>query len=126
MALATKRRRGRTSLPARGSGLHHLEGRRRTNERESRPKFCRTLDGCGSASAQGCASGSINNYEKDVYNGDIGRIISIDPFEQKNLAATNPAELKCMMQGLIAGLEKQNAVYPVDEDTKSPLKPKLP
>ena len=49
-----------------------------------------------------------------------------DPFEQKNLAATEPAALERLMQGLIAGLEKQGAVYPVDKDTKQPVKPKLP
>ncbi|MCX8035615.1 MAG: sulfatase [Candidatus Sumerlaeia bacterium] len=49
-----------------------------------------------------------------------------DPFEQKNLAASEPAQLRRMMEGLIAGLEKQNAVYPVDKDGTTPLKPKLP
>jgi len=45
---------------------------------------------------------------------------------QKNLAATESTELRRMMQGLIAGLESQNAVYPVDKATQAPLKPKLP
>ena len=49
-----------------------------------------------------------------------------DPFEQKNLAASRPDDLRRMMQSLIAGLEKQNAVYPVDKDGTTPLKPKLP
>ncbi len=49
-----------------------------------------------------------------------------DPFEQANLAASEPAKLREMMQGLIAGLEKQGAVYPVDKATGAPLKPKLP
>jgi arylsulfatase A-like enzyme len=49
-----------------------------------------------------------------------------DPFEQKNLAGTNPAELKRLMQGLIAGLEAQKAVYPVAKDGSAPLKPELP
>jgi len=49
-----------------------------------------------------------------------------DPFEQQNLAATRPTELRRLMQGLIAGLERQNAVYPVDKDGITPLKPKLP
>lgn len=48
-----------------------------------------------------------------------------DPFESTNLAAAKPDELRRMMQGLIAGLEKQNAVYPVDKDG-APLRPKLP
>lgn len=49
-----------------------------------------------------------------------------DPFEQTNLAAKEPAKLREMMQGLIAGLERQGAVYPVDQDTRAPLKPVLP
>jgi arylsulfatase A-like enzyme len=49
-----------------------------------------------------------------------------DPFEQKNLAPTEPAELKRMMQGLVAKMEKQNAIYPVDKDGTTRLKPKLP
>jgi len=31
-----------------------------------------------------------------------------------------------MMRGLIAALEKHNALYPVDKDGKTPLKPRLP
>jgi arylsulfatase A-like enzyme len=49
-----------------------------------------------------------------------------DPFEQKNLAAAQPAELARLMRGLIAGLEQQHAVYPVEKAGGSPLKPKLP
>ena len=49
-----------------------------------------------------------------------------DPFEQKNLATTEPAALKRLMAGLAAGLEKQGAVYPVEKETKLALKPKLP
>ncbi len=49
-----------------------------------------------------------------------------DPFEQTNLAASKPAELKRVMQGLIAGLEMQGAVYPVDKAGGVPLNPKLP
>jgi len=52
--------------------------------------------------------------------------LKADPFEQKNLAATEPAELKRMMQGLIAGLEQQGAVYPVEKDTRLALRPKVP
>jgi arylsulfatase A-like enzyme len=48
-----------------------------------------------------------------------------DPFEQKNLAAEEPAELRRMMQNLVAALEEHHAVYPVGEDG-SPMKPKLP
>ncbi len=49
-----------------------------------------------------------------------------DPFEQSNRAVTEPAKLREMMQGLIDGLEKQGAVYPVDKDSGAPLKPKVP
>lgn len=49
-----------------------------------------------------------------------------DPFEQNNLASKNPAELKSLMQGLIAGLEAQHAVYPVEKGTTTPVKPQLP
>jgi arylsulfatase A-like enzyme len=49
-----------------------------------------------------------------------------DPFEQNDLAKGHPAELKKMMQGLIAGLEAQNAVYPVEKGTQTPVRPKLP
>ncbi|MDQ3622663.1 MAG: N-acetylgalactosamine-6-sulfatase, partial [Verrucomicrobiota bacterium] len=52
--------------------------------------------------------------------------LKADPFEQKNLAAANSAELKRLTQGLIAGLEAQSAVYPVDKDGTTPVKPKLP
>ena len=49
-----------------------------------------------------------------------------DSFEQTNLAASESTVLKRLMQGLIAGLEKQGAVYPVDKETKLAVKPKLP
>ena len=49
-----------------------------------------------------------------------------DLFEQTNLAASESTVLKRLMQGLIAGLEKQGAVYPVDKETKLAVKPKLP
>jgi len=49
-----------------------------------------------------------------------------DPFEQNNLATTQPVELKRMMQAMIAALEKQQAVFPVDKDGTTRLRPKLP
>ena len=48
-----------------------------------------------------------------------------DPFEPRSLAASRPEGLHRMMRGLIASLEKHNALYPVDRDG-TPLKPKLP
>ena len=49
-----------------------------------------------------------------------------DPFEQQNLAASHPAELRRLMQGLIDGLQQQHAVYPVASDGHTPLRPQLP
>lgn len=49
-----------------------------------------------------------------------------DSFEQQDLAAARPQELRRMMQGLVAALENCGAVYPVDQDGVTPLKPKLP
>jgi arylsulfatase A-like enzyme len=49
-----------------------------------------------------------------------------DPFESKNLATTNPDQLRLMMEGLAASLEQHNALYPVDKDGATPLTPKLP
>jgi len=46
-----------------------------------------------------------------------------DPFEQKNLSTAKPDQLRVMMQGLIAGLERQNALYPVGRDGATPLRP---
>jgi arylsulfatase A-like enzyme len=49
-----------------------------------------------------------------------------DPYEQKDLAGSEPEELGRMMRGLVAVLEKHHALYPVDKDGKTPLKPLLP
>ncbi len=49
-----------------------------------------------------------------------------DPFESTNLAASKPDQLRVLMQGLIGSLERHNALYPVDKDGTTPLKPKLP
>jgi arylsulfatase A-like enzyme len=51
--------------------------------------------------------------------------LKTDPFEQTDLAARNPDDLRRMMRGLIAALEEHHALYPVDKD-RQPLKPKLP
>ena len=67
-------------------------------------------------------------FPSDVSEGSHYQLFHLteDPFEQKNLANGRPDELRRMMQGLIAGLERQEAVYPVGEDGKTPVKPKLP
>ena len=50
-----------------------------------------------------------------------------DPFEQHNLAETKRDQLRAMMQDMIAGLKRQNALFPVDKaDGTTPLKPVLP
>ncbi len=48
-----------------------------------------------------------------------------DPFEQKDLAASEPQRLNEMMKKLIAQLEAHKALYPVD-DNGQPVKPQLP
>ncbi|MEK7215502.1 MAG: N-acetylgalactosamine-6-sulfatase, partial [Chloroflexota bacterium] len=52
--------------------------------------------------------------------------LKADPFEQKNLTASEPKELRRLMQGLIAGLEKQGAVYPVDKASGAAVRPNQP
>ena len=49
-----------------------------------------------------------------------------DPFEQNNRASSEPTELRRMMRKLISDLERHRAVYPVDPDRRTPLKPALP
>ncbi len=49
-----------------------------------------------------------------------------DPFEQKNLAAAQPIELRRMMRNLMTALDRHEAVYPVDPDGEMPVKPILP
>lgn len=65
-------------------------------------------------------SEASENSHYQLYN------LKRDPFEQTNLAATETAELKRMMQGLITAMEKTNAQYPVEKDSAKPMKPKLP
>ncbi|WP_437206846.1 sulfatase [Planctomicrobium sp. SH664] len=52
--------------------------------------------------------------------------LEADPWEEKNLAASHPAELRRMMQALIAALEEAGAQYPVDADSGQAIKPQLP
>lgn len=49
-----------------------------------------------------------------------------DPFESRNLAASKPAQLRRMMEGLVAALDDHDAVYPVGRDSDTPLKPQIP
>lgn len=52
--------------------------------------------------------------------------LSSDPFEQSNLASSRPDDLLRMMRGLIGALEANGAVYPLEDDRKTPRKPMLP
>ena len=67
-------------------------------------------------------------FPSEVSEGSHYQLFNLteDPFEQTNLAGSRPMELKRLMEGLIAGLEAQQAVYPVDKDGMTPLKPQLP
>jgi arylsulfatase A-like enzyme len=49
-----------------------------------------------------------------------------DPFEQADLAATEPAALRRMMTALSDQLEHHQALYPVSADTRAPQRPKIP
>ncbi|MFO1062815.1 MAG: sulfatase [Pirellulales bacterium] len=49
-----------------------------------------------------------------------------DPFEQEDLAAKEPIELKRMMQAMVDRLSVENAVYPMDTKTPQPLLPQVP
>lgn len=60
-------------------------------------------------------SEASENSHYQLYN------LADDPFESQNLATSNPDQLRRMMQGLMASLEKHNAQYPV-----APQKPMLP
>ena len=53
--------------------------------------------------------------------------LAADPFESEDLADTRPTRLRTMMQGLIAGLQDCQAVYPIaKQDNGSPLRPRVP
>jgi arylsulfatase A-like enzyme len=67
-------------------------------------------------------------FPSDVSGGSHYQLFDLaaDPFEQNDLAAKRPADLRRMMQAMIAALDRHNAVYPVAEDKKTPLRPKLP
>lgn len=67
-------------------------------------------------------------FPTDVSGGSHYQLFNLaaDPFEQDDLAPSRPAELRRMMEGLIAALEKADAVYPVEDDGVTPRKPQLP
>jgi arylsulfatase A-like enzyme len=49
-----------------------------------------------------------------------------DPFEQKDLAAAEPAKVKELMQEMVKRLEAQGAVFPVEKDGTTRAKPLIP
>lgn len=52
--------------------------------------------------------------------------LAADPFEQNDLAPSNPQDLRRLMEGLLSQTEAHGARYPVAEDTQTRLKPVLP
>jgi arylsulfatase A-like enzyme len=65
------------------------------------------------------SAASENSHYQLFHLGD-------DPFEQRNVATSQPAKLRRMMQALIAALDEHRAVYPVDKDGTTRLRPALP
>jgi arylsulfatase A-like enzyme len=49
-----------------------------------------------------------------------------DPFEQRDLAPTQPDELRRMMQALVSALDEHQALYPLADDGVTPLRPQVP
>ena len=72
--------------------------------------------------------GIYHYFPTEVSGGSHYQLFNLknDPFEQKDLAATEPGELKRLMQGMVAALEKQHAVYPVEKDGRTRVKPRVP
>ena len=66
-------------------------------------------------------------FPSEVSNGSHYQLFHLkaDPFEQTDLADSRPADLRRMMRGLSAELERHDALYPVDHDHRA-LKPVLP
>lgn len=52
--------------------------------------------------------------------------LASDPFEQNNLADSEPERLKTMMKGLTASLDQHDALYPVAKGGETALKPVMP
>jgi arylsulfatase A-like enzyme len=65
-------------------------------------------------------SAASDNSHYQLFN------LAADPFEQHELTASRPDELRRMMSELIAALETHHAVYPLDDDHTNPRIPKLP
>ncbi|MGL4400353.1 MAG: sulfatase-like hydrolase/transferase [Luteolibacter sp.] len=65
-------------------------------------------------------STTSNNSHYQLYH------LREDPYEETDLAVSKPTDLDRMMRGLVEALEKHEALYPVESDGVTPLKPKLP
>jgi arylsulfatase A-like enzyme len=67
-------------------------------------------------------------FPTEVSGGSHYQLFNLarDPFEQTNLAASEPEELGRMIQGLVAGLQEHQAVYPVAREPRQPVTPLLP
>ena len=67
-------------------------------------------------------------YPSEASEGSHYQLYNLrqDPFEQNNLANSEPERLAKMMSMLAEDLESHDAKYPVSEDQSSKLKPKLP
>jgi arylsulfatase A-like enzyme len=52
--------------------------------------------------------------------------LAADPFEQQDLAATHPGELRALLTGMQAELERLGAQYPVSAESGERLLPQLP
>lgn len=67
-------------------------------------------------------------FPTEVSNGSHYQLyhLKADPYEQSDLAGSEPQKLKEMMTALAAGLEHHHAHYPVDPNSRQPVKPKVP
>lgn len=67
-------------------------------------------------------------FPTEVSNGSHYQLyhLKADPYEQSDLAGSEPQRLKEMMTALTAGLEHHHAHYPVDPSSHQPVKPKVP
>lgn len=52
--------------------------------------------------------------------------LKADPFEERNLAASAPDELRRLMQALVSTLAQHDAVFPVELDGNAQVQPRLP
>ena len=64
-------------------------------------------------------------FPTEVSGGSHYQLFNLknDPFEQKDLTALEPGELKRLMQGMVAALERQHAVYPVEQNGHTRVQP---